>query len=113
MRYITAGESHGPELTAIIEGIPAGLSLTAEDINTELFRRQTGYGRGGRMLIEKDKVRITSGIRHGKTLGSPITLSVENDDWKIWRTVMSIEDVEHKKRSLRQVVRPRPGHADL
>lgn len=113
MRYITAGESHGPELTAIIEGIPAGLSLTAEDINTELFRRQTGYGRGGRMLIEKDKVRITSGIRHGKTLGSPITLSVENDDWKNWRTVMSIEDVEDKKRSLRQVVRPRPGHADL
>ena len=113
MRYITAGESHGPELTAIIEGIPAGLPLTAEDINAELFRRQTGYGRGGRMLIEKDMVRITSGIRHGKTLGSPITLSVENDDWKNWRTVMSIEDVEDKKRSLRQVVRPRPGHADL
>ena len=85
MRYITAGESHGPELTAIIEGLPAGLPLTAADINHELARRQTGYGRGGRMLIEKDQVRITSGIRHGKTLGSPVTLVVENignyDEW--------------------------------
>ena len=113
MRYITAGESHGPELTTIIEGVPAGLPLTAEDINQELARRQTGYGRGGRMLIEKDQVRITSGIRHGKTLGSPITLVVENKDWKNWTKVMSIEDVEEKDRALRQVVRPRPGHADL
>lgn len=113
MRYITAGESHGPELTTIIEGIPAGLPLTAEDINQELARRQTGYGRGGRMLIEKDQVRITSGIRHGKTLGSPITLVVENKDWKNWTKVMSIEDVEDKDRLLRRVARPRPGHADL
>ncbi|MHC5267795.1 chorismate synthase [Enterococcus sp. LJL98] len=113
MRYITAGESHGPELTTIIEGIPAGLSLTAEDINQELARRQTGYGRGGRMLIEKDQVRITSGIRHGKTLGSPITLVVENKDWKNWTKVMSIEEVEERDRHLRRVARPRPGHADL
>lgn len=113
MRYITAGESHGPELTTIIEGLPAGMPLTAEDINHELARRQTGYGRGGRMLIEKDQVRITSGIRHGKTLGSPVTLVVENKDWKNWTKVMAIEEVPEKDRKLRRVARPRPGHADL
>ncbi|MBM7709487.1 chorismate synthase [Enterococcus lemanii] len=113
MRYITAGESHGPELTTIIEGLPAGMPLSAEDINFELARRQTGYGRGGRMLIETDQVRITSGVRHGKTLGSPVTLVVENKDWKNWTTVMSIEDVEEKDRHLRRLARPRPGHADL
>jgi chorismate synthase len=113
MRYITAGESHGPELTAIIEGLPAGLPLTAADINHELARRQTGYGRGGRMLIEKDQVRITSGIRHGKTLGSPVTLVVENKDWKNWTKVMAIEEVPEKDQKLRRVARPRPGHADL
>lgn len=113
MRYFTAGESHGPELTAIIEGLPAGMPLSVEDINIELARRQTGYGRGGRMLIEKDQVRITSGVRHGKTLGSPVTLVVENKDWKNWTTVMSIEPVEEKNEKLRRVARPRPGHADL
>lgn len=113
MRYITAGESHGPELTAIIEGLPAGLPLTEEDINLELARRQTGYGRGGRMKIEKDQVRITSGIRHGKTLGSPVTLVVENNDWKNWTTVMSVAEVPEKDKKLRRVARPRPGHADL
>ncbi|MGX6967241.1 chorismate synthase [Vagococcus teuberi] len=113
MRYITAGESHGPELTAIIEGLPAGLPLTADDINKELIRRQTGYGRGGRMLIETDRVRITSGLRHGKTLGSPITLVVENKDWKNWTKVMGIEDVPEKQKKIRRVARPRPGHADL
>ena len=82
MRYLTAGESHGPQLTTIIEGLPAGLPITAEEINHELARRQTGYGRGGRMLIEKDQVKILSGVRHGKTLGSPLTLVVENKDWK-------------------------------
>ncbi|UUV99352.1 chorismate synthase [Vagococcus luciliae] len=113
MRYITAGESHGPELTAIIEGLPAGLPLTADDINKELIRRQTGYGRGGRMIIETDRVRITSGLRHGKTLGSPITLVVENKDWKNWTKVMGIEDVPEKQKKIRRVARPRPGHADL
>lgn len=113
MRYFTAGESHGPELTAIIEGLPAGMPLTAEDINEELIRRQTGYGRGGRMIIETDRVRITSGVRHGKTLGSPVTLVVENKDWKNWTKVMSIEEVEEKQKKLRRVARPRPGHADL
>lgn len=113
MRYITAGESHGPELTAIIEGLPAGIPLSAEDINKELIRRQTGYGRGGRMLIETDRVRITSGVRHGKTLGSPVTLVVENKDWKNWTKVMGLDPVTEKEAKMRRVARPRPGHADL
>ncbi|BCA85730.1 chorismate synthase [Enterococcus saigonensis] len=113
MRYLTAGESHGPELTAIIDGLPAGMPLLAADINLELARRQGGYGRGGRMKIEKDQVRITSGVRHGKTLGSPVTLVVENRDWKNWQTVMATEEVDAKEQKLRQVTRPRPGHADL
>ncbi|MEG0373376.1 MAG: chorismate synthase [Enterococcus sp.] len=113
MRYLTAGESHGPELTAIIEGIPAGLELSIEKINQELARRQGGYGRGGRMKIEKDQVRITSGIRHGKTIGSPITMIVQNRDWKNWQTVMSVEAVAEKDQNLRRVSKPRPGHADL
>ncbi|MFD1899651.1 chorismate synthase [Enterococcus termitis] len=113
MRFITAGESHGPELTAIIEGLPAGMPLSPEDINIELARRQGGYGRGGRMLIEKDQVKITSGIRHGKTLGSPVTLVVENKDWKNWTSVMSIEEVSEKEKKIRRVNKPRPGHADL
>ncbi|NSS74314.1 chorismate synthase [Enterococcus faecalis] len=113
MRFITAGESHGPELTAIIEGLPAGLPLSSEEINRELARRQGGYGRGGRMKIEKDQVRITSGIRHGKTLGSPVTLIVENKDWKNWTSVMSVELVPEKQKKIRRVSKPRPGHADL
>lgn len=113
MRYLTAGESHGPQLTTIIEGLPAGLPITAEEINRELARRQTGYGRGGRMLIEKDQVKILSGVRHGKTLGSPLTLVVENKDWKNWTNVMAAEDVDEKYKKRRQVLHPRPGHADL
>ncbi|MDT2595787.1 chorismate synthase [Enterococcus dongliensis] len=113
MRYLTAGESHGPELTTIIEGIPAGLTLSVEAINHELARRQGGYGRGGRMKIEKDQVRITSGVRHGQTLGSPITMIVENRDWKNWQKVMSVEAVSEKEQKLRRVAKPRPGHADL
>ncbi len=89
MRYLTAGESHGPRLTAIIEGVPAGLPLTAEDINEELKRRQGGYGRGSRMQIETDRVEITAGVRHGKTTGAPITLNVTNKDhqngWILWQ----------------------------
>lgn len=114
LRYLTAGESHGPQLTTIIEGVPAGLTLLAEHINEELARRQKGYGRGRRMQIEKDEVKILSGVRHGKTLGSPITLVVENRDWKHWTNIMGIEplasDTEEVKR---KVTRPRPGHADL
>ncbi|MEH7110128.1 chorismate synthase, partial [Bacillus sp. JJ1764] len=84
MRYLTAGESHGPQLTTIIEGFPAGMPITVEDINEELARRQKGYGRGRRMQIEKDTAEIMSGIRHGETLGSPIALVVKNNDWKHW-----------------------------
>ena len=113
MRYFTAGESHGPKLTAIIEGIPAGLPLTAADINYELKRRQGGYGRGGRMKIESDQVEITSGVRHGLTMGSPITLSVVNRDFKNWEKIMAVEDVEDKIKSQRRLTKPRPGHADL
>ncbi|MTL72625.1 chorismate synthase, partial [Turicibacter sanguinis] len=89
MRYFTSGESHGPQLTAIIEGIPAGLELTAEMINEELKIRQGGYGRGDRMKIETDRVEIVSGVRHGRTLGSPITLIIKNKDNKNWGQTMS------------------------
>jgi chorismate synthase len=115
MRYLTAGESHGPQLTTILEGVPAGLPLVAEHINVELARRQKGYGRGRRMQIEKDEVKILSGVRHGKTLGSPITLVVENRDWKHWTNIMGIEPLEEgaEEEVKRKVSRPRPGHADL
>ena len=113
MRFFTAGESHGPELTAIIDGLPAGIPLSTEDINHELKRRQGGYGRGGRMLIETDTVEITSGVRHGKTLGSPVTLVVKNDDFKNWETVMGIEPVDDRAKKIRRLAKPRPGHADL
>ena len=113
MRYLTAGESHGPRLTAIIEGVPAGLPLTADYINAELKRRQGGYGRGARMKIESDKVEITSGVRHGRTMGGPITLNVTNLDHQKWLDIMNVADVENKKKGLRKITKPRPGHADL
>lgn len=113
MRYLTAGESHGPRLTAIIEGVPAGLPLTAEYINAELKRRQGGYGRGARMKIESDQVEITSGVRHGLTMGGPITLNVTNLDHQKWLEIMSVADVDQKKKGLRKITKPRPGHADL
>lgn len=115
MRYITAGESHGPQLTTIIEGVPAGLSLVADDINEELARRQKGYGRGRRMQIETDQVQILSGVRHGETLGSPIALVVENRDFAHWIKVMGAEPLtkQEEKEMKRKVTKPRPGHADL
>lgn len=113
MRYLTAGESHGPRLTAIIEGVPAGLPLTAEDINKDLKRRQGGYGRGSRMQIETDCVEITAGVRHGKTTGAPITLNVTNKDHQKWLDIMAVEDIEEKLKSKRRIKHPRPGHADL
>lgn len=113
MRYLTAGESHGPRLTAIIEGVPAGLPLTVDYINVELKRRQGGYGRGARMKIESDQVEITSGVRHGLTMGGPITLNVTNLDHQKWLEIMSVSDVEEKKKGLRKITKPRPGHADL
>lgn len=113
MRYLTAGESHGPRLTAIIEGIPAGMPLTSEDINKDLKRRQGGYGRGGRMKIESDQVEITSGVRHGRTTGAPITLHVINKDHQKWLDIMAVEDIEDRLKSKRRITHPRPGHADL
>ncbi|MBJ8031293.1 chorismate synthase [Bacillus cereus group sp. N21] len=115
MRYLTSGESHGPQLTAILEGVPAGLKLSVDDINIELSKRQQGYGRGRRMQIEKDEVEILSGVRHGKTLGSPITLVVKNNDWKNWTKVMGIEPLNEDEQLeiKRKISRPRPGHADL
>ena len=114
MRYLTAGESHGPKLTTIIEGLPAGMPLLQEDINEQLARRQKGHGRGRRMQIEKDTVEITSGVRHGLTLGSPVALVVENNDWKHWVKIMGSEPFDGNEDDIkRRVTRPRPGHADL
>ncbi len=111
LRYFTAGESHGPCLTAIIDGVPAGFPIDVKKINHDLWRRQQGYGRGGRMLIEKDEVQIRSGIRWGETLGSPVALGIENRDWKNWTKKMSASP-EDRDEAL-AVTRPRPGHADL
>jgi len=111
LRYVTAGESHGPQLTAVISGLPAGLALAEEDINRDLARRQVGYGRGKRMDIERDRARIRSGVRFGRTLGSPLTIVIENRDWANWTDVMSVGPVEDEAQ--RAVTRPRPGHADL
>ncbi|MBC7105033.1 MAG: chorismate synthase [Firmicutes bacterium] len=111
MRYLTAGESHGPALITVVEGLPAGLPLTAAYVDLHLARRQRGYGRGGRMAVERDRVRILAGVRAGKTLGSPVALVIENRDWSNWSTVMAAgaeADV-----AARAVTRPRPGHADL
>jgi len=111
LRFLTAGESHGKGLTGILEGIPAGLLLTVEDIDRELHRRQMGYGRGGRMKIEQDHAEIMSGVRWGKTIGSPISIFIENRDWKNWQEGMSSES--RHEGSIPPVTRPRPGHADL
>lgn len=113
LRYLTSGESHGKGLTAILEGMPSGLSVTADPINFQLARRQKGYGRGGRMKIETDTVEIMSGIRHGITLGSPISLWVANKDWRSWQHEMSIEPPGKDFESRKKVECPRPGHADL
>ena len=111
LRYLTAGESHGPCLTMIIDGVPAGFPIQIEKINHDLWRRQQGYGRGGRMLIEKDEAQVRSGIRWGETIGAPVALGIENRDWKNWTKKMSAlpEDRDEKI----AVTKPRPGHADL
>jgi len=111
LRYLTAGESHGKALIGILEGIPSGLSLSPEDINRDLGRRQMGYGRGGRMKIESDHAEILSGVRWGKTIGSPITLLIENKDFKNWLKGMS--PYAEDENSIPPVTKPRPGHADL
>lgn len=113
MRYITSGESHGKQLTTIIEGLPSQLPITAEDINASLRRRQGGHGRGKRMQIEKDTVDIVSGVRHGYTLGSPLSLVIRNDDFKHWTDIMGEEPMEDPSKMRRVVTKPRPGHADL
>ncbi len=110
LRFLTAGESHGPGLTVIVEGLPLGLPLTAEDINPDLARRQGGYGRGGRMQIERDQITIRSGVRHGRTLGSPVALLIENRDWANWRDKMAVEPIDGE---IPPITKPRPGHADL
>ncbi len=112
LRYLTAGESHGKGLTVILEGMPSGVPVSADAINLQLARRQKGYGRGGRMKIETDTVDITSGIRHGKTLGSPVALWVANRDFSAWRDEMSTDFIENYTKK-RPVDSPRPGHADL
>jgi chorismate synthase len=110
LRFLTAGESHGPACLVIIEGMPAGLSLSTADINRDLTLRRTDYGRGGRGKLEKDEAEILAGIRYGKTLGSPIALSVKNRDFENWQAVMKIEATDDRAEPL---TRPRPGHADL
>jgi len=112
-KFTTAGESHGKALIAIVEGLPAGLPIDIAAVNHELWRRQQGYGRGGRMKIETDTVEVLSGVRHGKTLGSPIALMIKNDDFVHWQEVMSSEELETEPKNPRLVKRPRPGHADL
>jgi len=111
MRYLSGGESHGPCLSGIIDGLPAGLELNPEDINKQLERRQIGYGRGARMAIEKDQVKILSGLRFRRTIGSPLTLQIINRDWENWQEIMAPEGFEPQDAVL--LTRPRPGHADL
>jgi chorismate synthase len=115
-RFLTAGESHGPALLVIVEGVPAGLAITPEDIAVDLARRQLGYGRGRRMAIEQDRADVLSGIRRGETLGSPIALQIRNKDWTNWQHTMSVEAVPDESlpgARRAAVTRPRPGHADL
>lgn len=112
-KFTTAGESHGKALVAIVEGLPAGLEIKIEKINHELWRRQQGYGRGGRQKIERDEIQFLSGVRHGKALGSPVALVIENRDFVHWQDIMSSEKLENEPKNPRLVKRPRPGHADL
>src|SRR5215470_14905551 len=111
LRYFTSGESHGEALVAFLSGLPSGLAVVQEFVDRELWRRQQGYGRGGRMKIERDSAHILSGVRHGKTIGSPIAMLLENRDWQNWKESLPVEsgDMEKHKR----VASPRPGHADL
>jgi len=111
MKFLNAGESHGKCLTGIIEGFPSNVKIDIKDINKELSRRQIGYGRGKRMEIEKDKIEILSGIRFGKTLGSPISFTIKNKDWENWKIPMAVDNIYHDENI--NLTQPRPGHADL
>src|SRR5919206_679642 len=110
LRFTTAGESHGPGLTAVLEGLPAGLELRPEDVDRDLARRQLGHGRGGRMKIESDRAEVTSGVRHGRTLGSPVAMRIANRDYANWEERMNPWPVDAE---VAEVHLPRPGHADL
>src|SRR5437867_8716529 len=113
LRFETAGESHGECLVATVTGLPAGVPVSIEFINRQLWRRQQGYGRGGRMKIETDRVEIVSGVRHSKTIGSPVALIIRNRDWQNWTEALPVEDFEGSAGKAKPVNRPRPGHADL
>src|SRR5215210_2893288 len=110
LRFTTSGESHGPGLTAVVEGLPAGLELAPDDLNRDLARRQLGHGRGGRMKIERDRAEVTAGLRHGRTLSSPVALRIENRDFANWEERMNPWPVDGE---VEEVHLPRPGHADL
>src|SRR5579862_2796412 len=112
LKFYTAGESHGQALLAFLSGLPAGLPADLDFINGELHRRQLGYGRGGRQKIEKDRVEALAGIRHGHTIGAPVALRIENNDWANWERAMSVEDSPDLD-ARRPLTAPRPGHADL
>ncbi len=113
LRFETAGESHGECLVATLTGLPAGVPISLEAVDRELWRRQQGYGRGGRMKIETDRARIVSGVRHSHTIGSPIAILLENKDWKNWTEALPVEDIEGAEDKKKPLTRPRPGHADL
>jgi len=113
LRFETAGESHGECLVATLTGLPAGVPISLEKIDRELWRRQQGYGRGGRMKIETDRAHIVSGVRHSHTIGSPIAILIENKDWKNWKEILPVEDMDGGEDRKKPVTRPRPGHADL
>lgn len=113
LRFVTAGESHGETLVAILSGMPAGIPVDVDRINRDMWRRQQGFGRGGRMKIERDEVHIVSGVRHGETIGSPISVLLRNRDWSNWTKTLPVENYEGAAKHSRPVHRPRPGHADL
>src|SRR6202050_5457557 len=113
LRFVTAGESHGQALVAWISGLPAGVPVDLDFIGRELYRRQLGFGRGGRQRIEKDQADILAGVRHGKTIGAPIALRIENRAWKNWEKALPVEDSEGAEDAQRRLTAPRPGHADL
>src|SRR5689334_4779244 len=113
LQFETAGESHGECLVATLNGLPAGIPISLEAVNRELWRRQQGYGRGGRMKIETDRAEIVAGVRHSHTIGAPIAIIIQNKDWENWTTTLPVEDIEGAEGRKRPVTRPRPGHADL
>src|SRR5215813_14162100 len=113
LRFETAGESHGECLVATLQGLPAGIPISLEAVNRELWRRQQGYGRGGRMKIETDTAEIVAGVRHSHTIGSPVAIIIRNRDWQNWTEVLPVEDIEGGEDKKKPVTRPRPGHADL